>query len=554
MKINKIFIFVLLATLLGSCDDYLDVNKSPNKPTQAEIGKLLTGTQVEIGSAFSGQLSGAPLSSYVFYISSRESDNYSIIPNNTGLGNSWLGAYVYGLKNNDDVIKTADANGFSKYAGISKLTKAYMFAQLVDLFGDVPYSEPFNTSITNPAIDNDKDIYNSLLALIDEAIVQLKAETAGSELVPGKDDLFYGGDLDKWIRMGNTLKLKLLVQSRKAKADIPNWNTQLTALLTQNQFLENGEDFQFEHTKQDTPDERHPVYASEYFGGQSSYQISPWLYETMAGLRLNVTNNPFWGIGDPRIPYFWYNQIKATATTATETDYRDGAFVSLFFGSISSAAGADQRATTSFVGIYPVGGKYDNGQGGRAGKDDGNGAAPDKMLQAYSVPFLLAELYLTGEATGDAKAMLKAGVERSITHVNNVVTGTALPDVPTLEGTAVTEFVNKILTVYDNAASNDEKLRVVMTQKWVANFFNPIEAYSDHRRTGYPTFLPKTQQTALSPYKHSREPVVGPESIPLTGIRDYPRVMWYPSSETTNNKNVTNVGRDVSTKTVFWDK
>lgn len=558
MKI-KSFIFVLTSVLLlgTSCADYLDINDDPNKPTTAELSKVLTGAEYDIAMSFAaGNYIGSSLPSYVFYLTSREVDNFGITASTAANGNSWLQAYTYGLKNTDAVIAAAEEGENLIYAGIGKLMKAYAFANIVDLWGDVPYSEFNIEGNYAPVADKSSEVYNSLFTLIDEAISNLKDEEAANLLKPAADDLIYNGDRNKWIRMGNTLKLKLLVQSRKAKGEITGWDEKLTALLAENNFMKSGEDFEFKHTKKDNPDERHPAYVDEYLGGQSTYFINPWIYETMSGVDLNVKDNPFVGIVDPRIPYYWVNQIKADGDAQNTTDYRSGAFVSIFFASNSSSAGNDQRSTSTFIGIYPCGGKYDNGQGGKCDKSVGTGVAPEKMLQAYSVPFLLAELYLTGEINGDAKTALENGIKYSIKHVNSVSQNAAAEgiNVPPISEDAVTAFVDKILAKYDAAANNEEKLRIVMTQKWIANFFNPVEAYNDIRRTGYPTLLKSGTDYAKSPYKNSKTPELGPIDIPLKGINAYPRAMWYPTSEVTRNPNITNNGRNLSAPIVFWDK
>lgn len=558
MKLKKIF-YILGSTLLltTSCTkDYLDINKDPNKPTTAELSKLLSGAEQNIALSFaSGDYIGSSLPSYIGYLTSREVDNYSLTANYSSLGNSWQQAYVYALKNNDAVINNAEETDNLIYAGIGKLMKAYAFANIVDLWGDVPYKEFNVVGDYAPVADPSKEIYNNLLTLIDEAIANLTSTESTNLLKPGTDDLIYGGDVNKWIRMGNTLKLKLLVQSRKAKSDITGWNDKVTALLKENNFMESGEDFEFKHTAKDNPDERHPAYVDEYLGGQSTYYISPWIYEIMTGKNLNVKDNPFVDIKDPRVPYYWVNQIKADGTAQNKTDYREGGFVTLFFASNSAYAGSDQRSTSTFIGIYPCGGKYDDGKGGKCDAKVGTGIAPEKMLQSYSVDFLLAELYLSGEVEGDARAALMDGIKRSIAHVNSVSQLAAGGStVPKIETTAINSFVNKILVKYDATTSNDEKLKIVMTQKWIANFFNPVEAYNDIRRTGYPKMIDPEIKTAQSPYKFDVDPVLGPVDIPLKGITAYPRIMWYPTDEIKRNPNITNDGRVVSNKIVFWDK
>ena len=309
------------------------------------------------------------------------------------------------------------------------------------------------------------------------------------------------------------------------------------------------------HSSLDNPDERHAAYVDEYLGGQSTYYISPWIYETMKGLTYNVTENPFENIEDPRVPYYWVNQLSsATADAQNETDYRHEAFVSIFFASGSSYSSNDQRSTSSFIGIYPCGGKYDNGKGGKCDSKVGTGTAPDKMLQAYSVPFLKAELILTEGISGNAKEELENGIRRAMFHVNSVSqSAKGGVEVPEIKEDDINDYITKVLRRYENADS-EGKLNIVMTQKWIANFFNAVEAYTDMRRTGYPV-VPKTGlRNALSPY--SSEKAGSPESvnIPLKSIIGFPRAMWYPFTEVSRNPNITNEGRVLQNSLIFWDK
>lgn len=205
------------------------------------------------------------------------------------------------------------------------------------------------------------------------------------------------------------------------------------------------------------------------------------------------------------------------------------------------------------IGIYPVGGKYDDGNGCLVGPSAGTGIAPDKMLQAYSVPFMLAELTLAGEITGDAKQYLVDGINASMHHVNTVsqaAKGTAT--VPEISADDQTKFVTDVCAAYD-AASDERKMEIVMTQKWVANFYNPVEAYNDIRRTGYPKLFTGEGGKAYTPYTQTAAPEAKLTEFEVAKILDYPRIMWYPNSEVDTNPNITNTGRDITKPTVFWD-
>lgn len=542
----------LAALALSGCN--LDINKDPYVVTNLNFDQLLTATEYEVGINFAeGSYLNANFSAYVHHTVSREIDNYSLVASYATLGNTWEQAYKYSIKNCDALIENADKSGDAICAGIGRVLRTHVYLNMVDLWGDVPYSEANVAGIDKPKADKSVDIYNALLESLNAAIANFNDEKAANANAPAGNDLFFKGDVKKWIKAANTLKLKLLVQSRLAKSQVKDWKSELDALLAGDNFLADGEDLQFPHSTAMTPaDERNSGYVDEYQGGQKTVYISPWFYECMSGNTYNWKDNPFVRIKDPRIPYYFYNQVAADGDAANKTDYRDGAFISIVFGSNSGFTSMTQEKAMTTLGIYPVGGKFDKGEGTPIDAKSGNGIAPDKMLMAYSVPFMKAELILAGEASGDAKEELKKGIASSIAHVNSV-TAAADATAPKLEGDAVTDFIDAVLAKYD-AANDNRKMEIVMTQKWIANFYNPVEAYNDIRRTGYPVlFKGDAENLAWSPYAQEVEATPGLVSFELVNLLDFPRILYYPQSETTVNPNITNKGRIVSSKNVFWD-
>ena len=144
------------------------------------------------------------------------------------------------------------------------------------------------------------------------------------------------------------------------------------------------------------------------------------------------------------------------------------------------------------------------------------------------------------------------GINASLTHVVNT-SRASNADIPSITATAKNTFVNAILAKYD-AADDEGKMEIVMTQKWIANFYNPVEAYSDIRRTGYPVlFKGDENNMAYSPYTQTVKAQMGLTAYSLVSILKYPRIMYYPQGETQLNPNITNEGRVVSNNNVFWD-
>jgi hypothetical protein len=539
---------------LGSCTEgWLDINKDPNVPTTPELSQLLSFSELNMTNSLSqGNFIGNNLSGYVHQLVSRETQNYGMGTQANNPYNSWNYMYRYALADFDAIIQNAEPEGNLIYAGIAKTLKAYIFSMMVDLWGDIPCSEFNIPGITAPKPDSSKDIYNNLIALLEEAKADLENTEAENLIKPGADDFFYAGNAEKWTRLNNTIKLKLLLQSRKAKQDITDWQGKFNALIADNKFIASGEDFQFWYNAATNPaDERHPAYIDEYAGGQVTYYISPYFYEIMKGSTRNAVDNPFAGITDPRIPYYFYNQLSGDASQNPH-EYRDDDFMSIFFASAGPNSAHSNDASTTKIGLYLCGGQYDDGAGATiTGFRQGNGAAPHKMITYAALQFMLAELALAGETDADAKALLSDALVEAIAHVNSVAV--KQPGVPEISEASSIEFVDAILAKYD-AANDDGKLRIVLTQKWIHNVFNPVDSYTDYRRTGYPALFDpqKTQNPGFGV-----NPVITEKSatqVPLENIASFPRSLYYPTASETNLNPNMQQKTDLSAPFVFWDK
>lgn len=557
---KKILYSLLLAgvfAMTGCMGGFLNINDNPNLSSDPTLALLFTGLERTLVYPDNQTNINMAMPAIVNHLSIKELDNYGMTPTTVYMTNTWMFLSVMTIPQADEVITRATEQDCMIYAGMAKLMKAYIYMNMVDLWGDVPYTEAYTPGNYEPVADESSAIYNDLLLLIDEARSNLNDNQSENVMVPGADDVIYGGDVDLWQLFANTLELKLLVQSRKAKDQITNWTGRLNTLLSANQFIGNGQDFQFPHSATRSPvDERHQSYVSEYAGAQKTLFISPWFYEIMMGYnQYNFPDNPMTGIRDPRIPYYFVNQSTPLTVTTNIPDYRDGAFISIVYNSNSGNEGSNQDQFMTCVGIYPVGGLYDAGTAVRIGEGSGTGIAPNKMLQAYSVPFMKAELYLTEGIAGDASAALREGIEKSFTHINSVCQAArGATNVPELV-IANNPFISSVVDLFDSA-TDDMKLEILMTQKWIANFYNSLEAYADIRRTGYPRLMfDVVGGTVLSPYLQQTSPAVGPAEFPLNAKAEFPRIIYYSNTEVASNRNITNVGRNVAAPgNVFWDR
>jgi hypothetical protein len=556
-KIKSVYFFAALLLLSTGCKKFLDVNKNLNDPTKVPVSILLTGAQYQMGQglAFNNGLTDG-LSVYMHQQSTREeADNYDMKGNDFIIENSWA-KFNAALTDLDVVIKQSIEEERFKYAGVAKILKAFGFSQMVDVWGDIPFSEfnKFKEGVKQPLFDDDAAIYPQLITLIDEGIADINNPVTNPSN-PGTDDVIYGGNTARWVKAGNTLKLKLYTQLRK----VQNVTAEVIALLANPAGLINSKEESFNiafGTALLT--DRHPGF-SDYTATQRTEHVSPWFYEILKGY------NPIYsGSVDPRLPYYIYNQIKPGGATPNTTEYRDGAFVSIYFGSIGSDRNASQQNGISLFGIYPVGGRYDDGQGGVASATSGTGAAPQKLITYADRLYLEAELINAGVIAGDAREVFSRALSASMAQVDYVISNYVKPSqaVPQLMGAngatpiaAVTTYINAVLAKYDAGDAN-KKLEHIMTQKWLASVGASVDQYTDYRRTGYPVLF-DPQNAAMAPGGNVQPPVDGnpfavPQpAVPVQRTNNFPLSLPWAQTELDLNGNAP-AQKAVDTYKVFW--
>lgn len=558
IKLYSSLLLSFIALSFLGCKKYLDVNQNLNSPTAVSVSTLITGAERSIGVNFAlGTTLGNGLGVYTHQLMQYGAYNrYGL--NGSSMDGTWNS--LFGIITNLDVVITqGTGEGKFVYAGIAKVLKAYTYSMMVDIWGDVPYSEynRFKEGIKQPVFDNDADIYPKLLTLLNEGITDLS--NTATQVKPGSDDIVYKGDATKWIKAANTIKLKLLTQMRLVK-DV---KAEVAALLAAPSSLINSqaESFLFPFGAYTSTDDRYPGYG-DYSAAQRGGQIpSHWMYEMMKGVNPNIYS----GLSDPRIPYYFYKQKTASGTPENCTDYRDGGFITLIFGSNGPCVGGSNSNTYTLLGIYPIGGRYDQGAGAAIAASGGTlnaanagtGAAPQRALTYADRLFLEAELIQAGVVTGDAKAVFSKALDESFNQVDYVITNFIKPTaqtVPTLASLAATTTYKSGVVGYFDVASSAKRMEHIMTQKWLSRIGNSVDNYTDYRRTGYPVMFnpaPANGGTVTTVTVPGGTGGLGAGNISVSNGTPYPLSLPWSQAEIEKNSKAPRQ-KSQATYKVFW--
>ncbi len=144
----------------------------------------------------------------------------------------WYFYYQNIYPNLEDMMSIATDLDAMAYRGIARILQAYSLGFMTDTWGDMPhnYAVDYFMSPYTPVYDEQDDIYFTIMDLLDQGIFDLQAATEGGGLMPGAmEDPIYGGDLDKWERAANAIRLRHLLRVGNEADDYSMAMTHMTS-------------------------------------------------------------------------------------------------------------------------------------------------------------------------------------------------------------------------------------------------------------------------------------------------------------------------------------
>ncbi len=492
---------LLLAVSSGCKDEFFDVNNNPNQVTAATPELVLPNALANTATYY--QTSFAFLNLWMGYWN--WSGNYSISTSdknyqftNTFNQGIWNNAYT-NLKNYNYIEQQSAAQKQPYAQAMAKIMKAFHFQILVDTYGNIPYTSALQGLNTpQPTYDTGVAVYEDLFKQIDAALALFadgdKQAAAGATINnPGANDIMFKGDIGKWRRFANTLKLRMILRQSE-KADRQTFIQSALAVLKASPygFLKAGESAAINPGYVNSSNQQNPLYAT--FGNGVNGQPVENNNVYRAG---RYALNFLISTQDDRI-FGFYNPVSGNAFNAT------------FFGTIAPVV----NSQTSSIGPGVL-----------------QSATQDAIIMSsVEALFLQAEAVQRGYIVGNAKTLYESAITQSYKYLG------IEDDQGTAEDYARAFLDSGNPNVTWDVATN--KLTLILTQKWNSlNGIAPFEAWSDFRRTGIPA-VPISQD-------------------PSTSVKQIPARLLYPQTETQYNETAVKAqGADSQfdkTK-IFWIK
>jgi hypothetical protein len=430
-KMKRLLIFLIISTPLifsGCTSHFEEMNTDPNKVVEINPSSLLspiiyntTTSGISRANGFTHELMqyNVPVVSRSFGVHRYEFD--------LSIGSSMWSSYYRNLTNINDLVNVATAKSDNNSLAIGLIIRAWFTSITTDVFGDIPYQQASSAEqgILQPEFDSQETIYLSILSDLEKANTMLGNNT---NAVSG--DLLFSGNMGKWKKMCNSLRLRLLLRTKNV---VPGAEAKIKEIIN------NPATFPVIDNKQDdailkftnVSPFNNPFLSARYRDFSEDFGFSTYFVSKMEAL------------SDPRF-YMWATKSGVANSVTGYDGILSGYDAETIFqaGRFSSFVAALQ--SSSQIGA---------------------------IITCAEVEFIKAELALSGIISSDPETHYKNGVVAAIERW-----GLLTPD---------NYFVN-------SPATYNGTLEQIIFQKYINYLFTDYQAWFEKRRTGYPDF-PLTQ-------------------------------------------------------------
>lgn len=429
LKYKTLIALILILGLQACTKDFEEINDNPNFPTVDEANPALILPKIlfETGNELTADIAWG-LGNIITQL---------VATNNfTGNDRYLLGTYegtwnlLYrNIRDANNLLELGVNSNNGAYQGSALVLRAWMLANLTEMYGDVPYSEALSGKDNQflPKYDAQEDIYRAILADLESAVVRFDE---GGDM---SGDILYDGDTEQWKRFANSLRVRYLMRLEN------KWSAlNIDGAAAIQSIVDSGIHFTSNNDNA----------AVSYLEGTNRWPLNTARVGSFDEKRMSQRiEGILKAANDPRM------SVLFRPVDNPDSDE----FVGV-------PNGLSEDAASNFNG----GANNQSRLGTRFREEP---AAVEMMLMHYSeLMFILAEAAQKGYISGEANTFYEAGIIANLNYLG--ITDTE-------------DYLNDPLVILTR-----EQLERIATQKWISLFLVGNEAWYDYRRTGLPLLTP----------------------------------------------------------------
>ncbi len=477
-----IIIAFLQLTMISCTKNFGELNTNPTIVTEPDVKYLLSYSQERLATYNGSEWIWEGMEQLFRYTQHVSASPYEVTSNvnqRYGVYYSQILPNLFEIRRQVDRMDNKD--DYQKVQAITYVVQVLHGIKVTDMNGSIPYSETQQGRYEanySPVYDKQDILFDTWLSELDNAIATLSNTSLANQVELGSSDIFYNGDWTKWVKLANTLKLRIAArlenQNSARTAEIfkqviqnaigPIDNDDAQLLYTNPNFSPFGNDINYRSIRygstsiinflKSANDPRLPIYFED--NGLSK--------EILTGA--GVTPPAFMDIDDPLIQF-------QGAPADWTTDPEVASYISNSF----------PVASVNYFLISPINRKFFsprmNGQ---------TGNYTDVIITNAESCLLVAEFIEKGygsgvDTKGTAEEWYNKGITSSIKTMNNIAVEAESATGFSGDGTsAITNYLNEV-NVKFNGINDLERIYI---QQYLNFYRNASEAFVFIRRTGYP--------------------------------------------------------------------
>lgn len=442
---------------------------------------------------------------------------------NTEMGRTWTSFYPSVIKNlTDGMYRTKDDESKVNIHAALAIYRVYMLSLITDIYGDVPCSETglgYLEGVFNPRYDTQEEIYNYFFAELKDAEVALDPT---ADNITG--DLIYGGDVAKWKKFANSLRLRFAMRISDVEPELAQQEFEAALAAEGGIFSSASDDALVKHMdvafsfgSESYSDYRGNALSKLLFGNDPANNPS-YLCSTFF--------NQMYNSDDPRtflIARFYYDGLMSATSPDNRIDLTEEILTNNIKmnprdpGAFSYEPWPDGYTSDIITEIALTNPSVKEAYMAREtepklANNFQRSDNPGVVMTYAETNFLLAEAVLKGwSVAGNVAELYATGVRASMDFLTDNYDCDKVSD----------EDFETFISANGIGYTNAQKKAAINTQAWILHFINPSEAWANVRRSGYPILK--------SPAEYGFSSV-------LTGGAEIPVRLSYPVLESSYNK------------------
>src|SRR6476620_1353989 len=217
-KTYSLWVTLFCITIIsGSCrKNFGEINTNPSVVTKPDVGFLLTYAEDQIMKYQYTEWIWESMEQLLRFTQHITTDPYELTSNvNLRYNTYYLQILPNLVEIRNQIAGKPDSVNYRKMGAVTYILQVLHGLKVTEMNGSIPYRQAANgrsQGLFNPEYNNQQQLFDIWLSELDDAISSLSDNSSTTQVSYGNADVYYKSDWSKWVKLANTLRLRIAVR------------------------------------------------------------------------------------------------------------------------------------------------------------------------------------------------------------------------------------------------------------------------------------------------------------------------------------------------------